>query len=251
MYLSGPRVKLLSQLLVTLAEPHGEAEIRARIGEQLLALLGADHYASYVWNDATGVFEGRVALNMCPKNLSTYEAYYQYHDPITSQLQQRRGATLVAEIMPQPDLVRTEFFNDFLYKDGLYWGVNLYAWDGERNIGDMRIWRGRHRDNFDAESLGLLELIRPAFTAALRRARAAGGGPAPSQPAGLARRGPLSEREFEVARLASIGWSDKAIARRLGIGFTTVRTHLAHSFRKLGVGNRVELAGRLAGGGPG
>ena len=49
--------------------------------------------------------------------------------------------------------------------------------------------------------------------------------------------------------LASIGWSDKVIARRLGIGFTTVRTHLAHSFRKLGVDNRVQLASRLGGGG--
>ena len=112
----------------------------------------------------------------------------------------------------------------------------------------MRIWRGRRRENFDAESLGVLELIRPAFTAALRRARMAAG--APSNPGFVATRDLLSEREFEVAQLASIGWSDKAIARRLGIGFTTVRTHLAHSFRKLGVENRVQLAGRLAGRGP-
>jgi hypothetical protein len=45
----------------------------------------------------------------------------------------------------------------------------------------------------------------------------------------------------------AIGWSDKAIARRLGIGFTTVRTHLGHAFRKLGVENRVQLASCLAG----
>src|SRR5690606_5974572 len=83
-----------------------------------------------------------------------------------------RGPTLVAQVMPQPELVRTEFFNDFLYRDGLYWGVNLYAWDGDRNIGDMRIWRGRRRENFDADTLGILELIGPAFTAALRRAQA-------------------------------------------------------------------------------
>jgi DNA-binding CsgD family transcriptional regulator len=244
MYLSGAKAKLLSEVLVTLAEPHGEAQIRRRVGEQLLALLEADHYASYVWNDAAGIFESRVALNMCPRNLSTYEAYFQYHDPITSLLQQRRGPTLVGEVMPQSQLVRTEFFNDFLYKDGLYWGVNLYAWDGDRNIGDMRIWRGRRRDNFDPESLAILELIRPAFTAALKRARASP--PSGSAPPGKGVRERLSERECQVARLAAIGWSDKAIARRLGIGFTTVRTHLSHIFRKLGVENRVQLAARLA-----
>ena len=273
MYLSGTKAKLLSQVMVTLAEPHEEAQIRQRVGELLLALLEADHYASYVWNDAAGVFEGRVALNMCPRNLSAYEAYYQYHDPITSLLQQRRGPTLVGEVMPQSQLVRTEFFNDFLYRDGLYWGVNLYAWDGDRNIGDMRIWRGRHRGNFDAESLGILELIRPAFTAALKRARieASPSWAAPFQAVATATRMPpqdahrprggwrtrqkdgvpaserLSEREAEVARLAAIGWTDKAIARRLGIGFTTVRSHLGHAFRKLGVENRVQLAACLAG----
>lgn len=255
MYLSGAKVKILSELMVTLAEPHGESEIRARIGEQLLALLDADHYASYVWNDAAGMFEGRVALNMCPKNLATYEAYFQHHDPITGKLQERRGPTLVAQVMPQSDLVRTEFFNDFLSRDGLYWGVNLYAWDGDRNIGDMRIWRGRRRESFGAETLAILELIGPAFTAALRRAHgnAASGteaGALAEEPPGCsgvaAMRRLLSDREFAVVQLASIGWSDKAIARRLGIGFTTVRTHLAHAFRKVGVENRVQLAARFA-----
>jgi DNA-binding CsgD family transcriptional regulator len=248
MFLSGAKVKMLSQLLVTLAEPHGEAEIRTRIGEQLLELLDADHYASYVWNDTAGVFEGRVALNMCPKNLGTYEAYFQYHDPITAKLQARRGPTLVAEVMPQSDLIRTEFFNDFLHRDGLYWGVNLYAWDGDRNIGDMRIWRGRRRESFDRDAVDLLELIAPAFTAALRRAQAGAGSGSLQAAAEVGRgwRSLLSGREFEVVQLAAIGWSDKAIARRLEIGFTTVRTHLAHAFRKLGVENRVQLAARAA-----
>lgn len=37
-------------------------------------------------------------------------------------MQQRREATLVLQVMPQHELVRTEFFNDFLDRDGLYWG---------------------------------------------------------------------------------------------------------------------------------
>ena len=56
----------------------------------------------------------------------------------------------------------------------------------------------------------------------------------------------LSEREQAVVRLASLGLRDKAIAQRLGIGFTTVRTHLDHAFRKLGVENRTQLVERVA-----
>src|SRR5260370_1281398 len=107
---------------------------------------------------------------MDPKNLASYDSYYQYHDPITFKLQARREATLVTQIMPQRELMRTEFFNDFLARDGLHWGVNVYSYAGQRNIGDLRIWRGRHRENFDTRILELLRLVEPAFTGALMRA---------------------------------------------------------------------------------
>lgn len=249
MFLSAAQGRSLSRLIVALGEPHGEAEVREGIGQRLLELLEADYYASYVWDESRGVFGGRVALNMSDRNLATYEAYYQHHDPITPKLQRHRSATLVEQVMPQAELVKTEFFNDFLHRDGLYWGVNLYAWDGDRNIGDMRIWRSRKRERFGADTLELLELVKPAYVAALKRSRrevaaaARGDGTAPAPRAALAA---LSEREQAVVRLASLGLRDKAIAQRLGIGFTTVRTHLDHAFRKLGVENRTQLAERVA-----
>lgn len=242
MFLSAAQTRSLSRLMVALAEPHGEAAVRERIGMGLLDLLGADYYASYVWDAERGVFGSRVALNMTDGNLSSYEAYYQYHDPITSKMQTRRNATLVEQVMPQSELVKTEFFNDFLYRDGLYWGVNLYAWDGDRNIGDMRIWRSRKRERFGVDTLELLELIKPAYVAALKRGRGQATGSAPMTPATAA----LSGRELEVVQLASLGLRDKAIAQRLGIGFTTVRTHLGSAFRKLDVENRTQLVEKVA-----
>ena len=248
MFLSAAQGRSLSRLIVALGEPHAEAEVREGIGQRLLELLEADYYASYVWDESRAVFGGRVALNMSDRNLSSYEAYYQHHDPITPKLQRHRSATLVEQVMPQAELVKTEFFNDFLHRDGLYWGVNLYAWDGDRNIGDMRIWRSRKRERFGADTLELLELIKPAYVAALRRSRNEAAprddatAAAPQRP-GLAA---LSEREQAVVRLASLGLRDKAIAQRLGIGFTTVRTHLDHAFRKLGVENRTQLVERVS-----
>src|SRR5690348_3518437 len=169
MFLSAAQGRTLSRLMVTLAEPLGEAEVRARIGTHMLELLEADYYASYVWDAERGVFDGRIALNMSDANLAAYEAWYQHRDPITPRMQPRRGPTLVEQVMPQCDLVKTEFFNDFLFRDGLYWGVNLYAWDGDANIGDMRIWRSRRRARFGTDTLELLELVKPAYVAALKR----------------------------------------------------------------------------------
>ena len=55
---------------------------------------------------------------------------------------------------------------------------------------------------------------------------------------------PLTQREREVTRLAARGMSNKAIARELRLSDGTVRIHLQNIFRKLGVGNRTELAVR-------
>jgi DNA-binding CsgD family transcriptional regulator len=249
MFLSYERAKSLSRVMALFAEPQEEQLVRAKVGEEVMRLIDADYFASYIWNPRTQRFADRVAINMSDRNLSAYESYFQYRDPITFQLQQRRQATLVEQILPQEELVKTEFFNDFLVRDGLYWGVNLFAWDGERNIGDMRIWRRRSRGRFDHETLALLEIVRPALTAALRRCQrqAQAALPSDDQPTLAAAAGArLTRRERDVAELTAQGLPDKVIAQRLGIAFPTVRTHVTHIFEKLGVSNRVQLATRLA-----
>lgn len=231
MYLNSGQRESLGRLMGWLAEDYSEQVVRRRVGEELLSLLGADYFASYIWSDEQRRFGDRVAINMDDGNLQAYEDYYQFHDPITHQLQLRRVPTLVTQVMPQEQLMRTEFFNDFLARDGLCYGVNMYAYEGERNIGDLRIWRGRRAGNFDRATLQLLSLIQPAFTRALARGRSTREAP------GL----PLTAREREIAALVGGGLADKEIARKLGIGFSTVRTHLQRIFEKLGVHNRTQL----------
>jgi DNA-binding CsgD family transcriptional regulator len=243
MYVSAAESRVLSRIFGLLAEDLGEHDVREAVGHHLLELLQADYYASYVWQEKSGRFDKAAFLNMDPKNLAAYEAYFQYHDPITFKLQARREATLVTQVMPQRELMRTEFFNDFLARDGLHWGVNAYSYAGDRNIGDVRIWRSRKRENFDAHTLELLRLIEPAFTGALLRAAGVLAEAVPRAPsAGLK----LSARELEIARMIADDLSDKEIAWRLGVEISTVRTHLKRIFAKLGVRRRGSVAGLLS-----
>lgn len=238
MYLSASEQHALRGIFALLAEDPGEGEIRERIGWALLDLLHADQFASFVWDAASGSFGRRVALNMDPANLDRYAEWHQHHDPITFVLQSRRRATRVTDVMPQRELMRTPFFNDFLARDGLHWGMNLHAFHGERALGDLRIWRSRGRGDFGEHEKSLLDLIEPAFAGALQRAQRAD-----AEPAAWPQ---LSPREQEVARAVREGLTDKDIARRMAVGVPTVRTYLKRIFAKLGIERRSALAGWTA-----
>ncbi len=52
--------------------------------------------------------------------------------------------------------------------------------------------------------------------------------------------GPLSEREMDVLRCLAEGMANKEISSRLNVAESTVKTHLAHIYSKLGVSDRTE-----------
>jgi len=51
----------------------------------------------------------------------------------------------------------------------------------------------------------------------------------------------LTDRESDVLRLVAKGYSNKAVARELGITISTVKTHLRNIFRKLDVEDRAQV----------
>jgi DNA-binding CsgD family transcriptional regulator len=57
----------------------------------------------------------------------------------------------------------------------------------------------------------------------------------------------LTATEREVVKVAAEGLNNPEIAKRLFISRSTVKTHLAHVYAKLGVANRTELASVNAG----
>jgi len=74
-------------------------------------------------------------------------------------------------------------------------------------------------------------------------------GPTPSPNAHGSESESLSEREMEVLQLMAKGLSNREIGRALWIGETTVKTHVSHVLRKLGVADRTQavLAGVRSG----
>lgn len=136
-------MSLVAKIMQAFAESHHEHEIREIVGDLVMQLLQAQFYASFVWLPESESFGHPVQINMDPANIKQYETYFQFNDPITPLMKRYEVAVRATDVLKHEALRKTEFFNDFLHKDGLYWGVNLYAWHQGSNLGDMRIWRDR------------------------------------------------------------------------------------------------------------
>lgn len=247
MYLATAQTRALGDVMRLLAEATDADALRGDLALPMLDLLRADTYVSFTWDAAAQRFDRVRSLNMSLENLLSWDAYYRFVDPLTFPMMERRHPTLATQILCQSDLSRTEFFNDFLARDHMHWGVNVYVFAHGRCTGDMRIWRRRERGNFDANDIEALRLVEPAFAAALARFRwEAEPLLAPPERESvvelLQRRSALSLREAEAASLVLSGCPDKLIAKRMGVGLPTVRFHLANAFRKLRVENRTQLA---------
>ncbi|MBO6756773.1 MAG: helix-turn-helix transcriptional regulator [Roseibium sp.] len=225
--------------------------LRQRVGDRLLGLLKADYFASFVWQPEDDGFSDCVSINMDPSNLGRYEAYYQFRDPITQKLQRRRRATHVHEVLPQDDLEKTEFYNDFLQSDGLRYGMNFHAHDGKTHVGDLRIWRANNRDTFDRRDVAMLQAVGTAFSNALCTARHFEQRLCALDPdarlASLADHWDLTQREGQILKCLISDGRDQKIAKRLGISVTTVRTHMKHLFQKANVNRRTELLSKVLG----
>ena len=106
-------------------------------------------------------------------------------------------------------------------------------------LAEALVGRGRAQDL--AEAAGLAARYGPAAeTCGMRpwaERLAAVAGVTPERQAG-----PLSPREFEVARLVALGLSNKAIAAELHISARTAQNHVQHILIKLGASNRAKVA---------
>jgi DNA-binding CsgD family transcriptional regulator len=162
--------------------------------------------------------------------------------PLEAEVVERRGPLLVADVSterrvfrPLTGLANTTAFviAPMVHPDRtialLYGDVR-----GERPLDDL------DRDLLWTFASATAPLLHLATLAAIARVPTV---PEPSEaPPGAA----LTPREVEVLRLLAEGASNAAIAARLVVSETTVKTHVRQILRKLNAANRTEAAMRYA-----
>lgn len=91
---------------------------------------------------------------------------------------------------------------------------------------EVQVWLDRRSGRFCARDAAMLRILAPALERLLRDR------PDPLLP------DCLTAQERRVLDLVAAGWSNPEIAERMCVATSTVRKHLEHAYRKLGVGNR-------------
>lgn len=241
LYLQSSEQKLLCEILEDLTSSEAFTGCaKLDLATKISSLLNADFFASYLWNPGKSSFVQGVGVNIPDQHLLDYENYYQQIDPISSALKTATSAVSVNDALDQKELLKTEFFNDFLSRDGMYWGMNLYVFDRDGiNLSDMRIWRCADRGPFTQKEIDILNIISPVFRHSML-SHTSEIDVSLSIDSIMKQTG-LTNREAEICIEIALGSMDEAIADKLNISFHTVRSHLRNIFMKLHVNNRTQL----------
>lgn len=218
----------MGEIIWILAENRGKIRNRACVLDLITSLVAADYAASFIWDERRQTSAHRCSCNISERHLDAYEEYFHKIDVVTPVMRLLAEPSAVDRAINRKLLVHSEFYTDFLTPAGMHHGLNVFFFHEGQDIGDLRIWRHAKAPPFTSHEELILRELTPYFVKSLA-------------PALTSVRG-LSEREQQVARLVARGASDKEVARELGIGFATVRTHLSNAMGKLSCANRTQLA---------
>lgn len=168
----------------------------------------------------------------------------------TGAVLRRRGISGTLPALPHADGLlalaegRTTTARPLLRAAAEAWSARRRTWEGTHALLDLARCAARARRPGEAARYVAEGRRRAEDSGALLLLRLADG--IPLDPEGDEAAGPLTAREFEVARLVAAGATNRAIAEQLVIAPKTASAHVEHILAKLGVARRAEIAAWVA-----
>jgi len=195
---------------------------------EIANLIGANFGVSFAWSGETARLDRSLCFNLEPKLVRKYLEWFY---PSGLQIRSRRLTNFAEKIILPKNLLMTEAQYDLQCPDRPRHAVSMFIYQEDKPAFDLKMWRREGRPDFTSREIGLLNSLKPFLTRALQREIQYNQG--------------LTPRECDVATLVARGCTDRDIARVLGIGFGTVRTHVNKALQKRSCANRAELAASM------
>ncbi|MGJ9385793.1 response regulator transcription factor [Salipaludibacillus sp. CF4.18] len=156
---------------------------------------------------------------------------------ISSRINQK-SVIDVLDILTLKEYERSEFYNDFMKKHGLFNNIGLFLYGKGNVVGMIDFSWSKKEFYLSSEDRGCLEVLSKYLS---KKVCEIEGNTSGQQIENMSGRKYLSPREKEVLELIRKGLSNKEIANTLFISVNTVKKHSQSMYQKLGVTNRTSL----------
>ncbi|SHM23841.1 helix-turn-helix transcriptional regulator [Halanaerobium congolense] len=189
-----------------------------------------------------------VCFNINESVLKAYNDYYWQLDDIRNLAFDQQQPIISTELMDYKCWINTEYFNDFLAKNRLYYscGIDIHA--DNKLLGTISLFRTYKDQNFTSRDLIYLKILAEHSSNHLKKLfeieklRKKANKQNENIINTTAESFQLSSREKDVLKLILQGKTNEEIANELFVSINTVKKHLSHIFNKTEVHNRTELA---------
>jgi DNA-binding CsgD family transcriptional regulator len=209
---------------------------KANVARLLCSVISCDRCVAYDIDDNM-IPVGHTAHDGETRWIQTYRNYLSI-DPMRPELYAKGATSLVVTGWNYPDekLYRSAYYEGFMRPLRQRHKAEMFFRNrAGRLIGGARVSRGAGGGMFTVQEVTTLQLLHPVVESHVNRMLGLDLDERSGRFAGL------SEREWEVVRLAAAGLPNKQIADRHGTSLPTVKCQLASAFRKLSIRSRAEL----------
>lgn len=201
----------------------------------------------FLFDDQKEIIGEPVCYNIDQRVLKAYNDYYWKLDDIKKLTFNQKEAIISTEIMDYKKWINTEYFNDFLAKNNLYYSCGIDIHDENKLLGTISLFRAQKDKNFTSLDLIYLEILAQHSSNHLKKLFKINSLKQKSRNSKdslinkKAEQFNLSRREIDVLKLILAGKHNQEIADELYISVNTVKKHLSHIYQKTKVQSRNQL----------
>jgi DNA-binding CsgD family transcriptional regulator len=189
---------------------------------------------------------GVVLRDMEPELERLYETRFRELDPLNPALFAHGDQSVVCldEQLDEAELLRSDYYLEFMAPNSQRHVTDMFFRREGDIVAVLTMLRDESGGPFSVQELALLRKLQPFLEYTLNTVYLP---KRTLQRRSAAERFSLTGREVDVLELIVAGTNNKLIARELGLGLATVKTHIQHIFQKVGVSSRTELSAKILG----